>query len=286
MEGNIRSILDDPDYYAIIYKIMKREMLPVSKWTDELFNNRIAAKLSVQNRDLKFLGVGSGSGEVELMNTLQLLKKFPKISITAIEPAKDHIDEYKELVKKESSKVEGVSYSWRQQTLNEYRDEVGTTKKYDVIVAINSAYYFDDIEDTLMYMHDILEEGGILLLVLASENGVSYRIWSRFSAFYKDFSFKKICSVQLTDVLKNLNLDYETARMRSGVNVTECFKDSSQEGQHLIDFLSHVVHLRESVSSDFYTEFISFLKDSSNTNGSDDTSLFMQTEQEAIFVQK
>ena len=51
---------------------------------------------------------------------------------------------------------------------NQYRDEVGTTKKYDVIVAINSAYYFDDLEDTLMYLREILEEGGILLLVLAS----------------------------------------------------------------------------------------------------------------------
>ncbi|XP_033118404.1 histamine N-methyltransferase A-like, partial [Anneissia japonica] len=168
MAVNLRSISDDADYYVLVYEVARRKMLSVSHCTDAIFQKRIIEQLSVQGRELKVLGVGSGSGDIELKDMLQLQKKFAKISHTVVEPAKDHLDKYKKLIAKESSKVIGVTYNWKQQTLGEYRDEFGITNKYDVIFAINCFYYFEDYEGSLMYLREILEEGGILIVILAT----------------------------------------------------------------------------------------------------------------------
>ncbi|XP_033106312.1 uncharacterized protein LOC117108406 [Anneissia japonica] len=289
MTDQLRSIFDDPKYYVKVFdERTKRQQRAnaLIEWTDELVKNQLIEKLSVKERPLKVLGVGSGTGAVEFSNILQLTEKFPLIVTTVLEPAKNHIDEYRKLVEKESSKLKGITHHWRRQTLNQYRDDVGTSNKFDVIFAVNSLYYVDDVEDSLRYLNDILENGGIMVVIMTAETSGCYRLWKKFSKIYESVCFQKISASEIIENLSNLKINYQLQRRRNDVDVTECFIEDSQEGQYMIDFLSHVINLRGSIPESLYSEFISFLKEISGPQDGYGEKLWMENSWEAVFVQK
>ncbi|XP_071949937.1 histamine N-methyltransferase B-like [Antedon mediterranea] len=288
MATTIRSISEDSEYYAKSFKIIKPQLTRIQADLDKIFEKTIPKKVIVRERGLKVLGIGSGSGELELKHTLQLLRTFPQISLTSIEPVPDHLDEYKQLVAKEADTLKSVTYDWRQQTLDQYRHEVGASKKYDVIVSINSVYYFDDVEDSMIYLRDILEDDGILIIVLVSENGMTYRLWDRFPHLYDASHFHRICSLHLLDVLQKCNIKYDSERIRSDVDLTECFIEGSEDGQYLLDFVSHVIDLRGSTSPECYSEFVSFLKESTRKDSTEENGVrwVFVTEQEVLYIHK
>ncbi|XP_071965561.1 histamine N-methyltransferase A-like [Antedon mediterranea] len=278
----------DPDYYVKAFeertKRQQRKNVLVD-WTNQLVKNQLIGSVTIGKRPLKVLGVGSGSGEVELGNISKLLEVFSSIEVTVLEPSKKYIDIYKESLEK--SKLKGLTYQWRQQTLDEYRADVGASIKYDIIFSVNSLYYVDDLKDSLKYLYEILEHGGKYCVILVTETTGCYRLWKNFSSLYQSVaSFNQISSREVIDGLKALNIGYELERTRNDIDVTECFNQGSIEGKYMIDFLSQVVNLRESVSESTYWEFVDFLKNISALQEGYGSKLWLESGWEATFVKK
>ena len=99
-----------------------------------------------------------------------LLKNYPIITNRVVEPDEDQITKYKALVQTKGHELQGVKFDWRQQTLEQYRDTDGVGTKFHFISTIHSMYHVEDVDSSLMYLYDLLEPGGKLLVIILSGN--------------------------------------------------------------------------------------------------------------------
>ena len=109
----------------------------------------------------------------------QLLQTFPRISNHVVEPSAELSAKYKTYASEHSSELKGVDYNWNQLLLQDYkakRDKEGDQTKFHFISAIHSLYYFDDLGKWLDYLYGLLEEGGLLMVMITAgkEWGISH----------------------------------------------------------------------------------------------------------------
>ncbi len=108
------------------------------------------------------------SGEMESHMLPMLLRGYPRINNRVVEPAKDQMIKYKALAQSKGHELQGVKFDWRQQTLEQYRDIDGNGTKFHFISSIDSMYDVSNVDSSLMYMYDLLEPGGKLIVVISS----------------------------------------------------------------------------------------------------------------------
>ncbi|XP_070553909.1 histamine N-methyltransferase-like [Ptychodera flava] len=155
----------------------------LSHWFDFIFPDVIFEKLQLVNTKSKstfrMLGVGSGSGEIDLMMITHLRKLFPSIQNVAIEPTPDLADKYRSLLKERQQLLEGVETEWREQTLEGFQNSYGSTVSYHFISVISSLYYVDDYRASLRYLYDLLEDGGVMIIMMIADDSGFARLWRK-----------------------------------------------------------------------------------------------------------
>ena len=98
-----------------------------------------------------------------------LKSRFKSVKNVVLEPAAKQLEMYRSLVEKKKSDFQGIEFDLRQLGIDEYRaQECDQPRTFHFISAIHSLYYAQDHKDTIRYLYDCLEEGGILLAVLVS----------------------------------------------------------------------------------------------------------------------
>ena len=76
-------------------------------------------------------------------------------------------------------KMPGVTYDWREQTLDDYIvsvNEAGQDDKFHFISLVHSVYYFSNPTNLLGFLLDQLEENGVLLLIIAAGNNSFFQL--------------------------------------------------------------------------------------------------------------
>ena len=121
--------------------------------------------------DVPFLLHFFVQGEMDVMMLAKLLQIFPSINNRVVEPSRDQLLMYKAHVQARADQLQGVVCDWRQQTMDEYQ-KAGNHTKFHFISAIHSLYYAEDIEQSLLHLYDLLELGGMLLVIARSGNGI------------------------------------------------------------------------------------------------------------------
>ena len=98
--------------------------------------------------------------------------RFKAVRNTVVDPTAKQLELYQSLVQRRKDDFEGIEFDFRQQTIDQYRDhekeEDTEPTKYHFISAIHSLYYAEDYADTVRYLYNCLEEGGVLLIVCVS----------------------------------------------------------------------------------------------------------------------
>ena len=98
---------------------------------------------------------------------LKLLQRFPRINYRVLDPSPVFLNHFKERVKSKASELKGVTFDWRQQTIEQY-EKTGDSTKFHFISAIHSMYYFENVDGSMMHLYDRLEPGGIFLSMILS----------------------------------------------------------------------------------------------------------------------
>ena len=91
-----------------------------------------------------------------------------QIRVVILEPQPHMMQQYKDLVKKESARLQGVDFDWRQQTFQEYQTTAEKKEKFHFISCISSIYYCGDLDKSIKYLYEKLEANGLLLISLTS----------------------------------------------------------------------------------------------------------------------
>ena len=112
------------------------------------------------------------AGDKDCVMLEKLSPHFQKISTAVVEPSSAQLNLFKARVEENCEALKGVTFDWKQQTSDEYLDDIeeGTTKtrKFHLITAIHVIYYTADLRNTLLKLHGLLEEGGVLFIIVGS----------------------------------------------------------------------------------------------------------------------
>ncbi|XP_070553907.1 histamine N-methyltransferase-like [Ptychodera flava] len=234
----------------------------------------------------RMLGVGSGSGEVDLSMISHLRKLFPSIQNVAVEPTTDLMDKYRSLFRVKQHLLEGVETEWREQTLEGFKNTVGYSVSYHFISAIHSLYYVDDYRASLRYLYDMLEDGGVMLIIVVSDDSGFWRLRKKFS-YLEGSHMKFINSEHVRKALDDMGVKYQSLRQRSRVVATECFKADSEVGNLVLDFLIHVIHFRRTAPPKLQKEVLDYLETSDCCDPRDENGeILFNNDWEAIILQK
>ncbi|XP_071476278.1 histamine N-methyltransferase-like [Diadema antillarum] len=203
------------------------------KWAEENFPALVVHKLG-ENRPsdhtLRSLGVGSGSGDYDILLLRMLSQRFTRFNHVVVEPARVFLEHFQSAVPKESSSgtrsiLGAANFEWRNETLQEYmakksgRSAEGSPQQFDFISAVHSLYYVDDLHTSKRSMHGFRKED-----------------------HYNAADAKQI--------LSELNIPYTISEQRIILDITSIFDEGSTEGNLLLDFLTHFCHFRETATKD------------------------------------
>ena len=100
------------------------------------------------------------------MQLKKLRTKFPKISVTVLEPSTEKMSIYQETVQQNSSDFTGIGYEWYNQTFQEYMKSTGTKKRYHFISVVHAMYFMGDVKDAVGNLNQLLEPGGMMMIIL------------------------------------------------------------------------------------------------------------------------
>ncbi|XP_070561801.1 histamine N-methyltransferase-like [Ptychodera flava] len=257
-------LLYDPDYYVKSFEKfaeLSSKYQIQSNWCDSVFPDIVCGKLELVNAKVgsafRVLGVGSGSGETDLRMISHLLKLFPRIHNIVVEPTANLVEKYRSLMKANQHLIKGVETEWREQTLEDFQSSVGSSLSYHFISAIHSLYYVDDYRARLRYLYDLLEEGGVMLIVINTEDSGMARLRKKLRQSQSDYlifsdaehgAFHDYDAEHVCKAFDDMGVKYQCARQQSRIVVTECLRADSEAGNLMLDFLLHVSHFRKTAS--------------------------------------
>ncbi|XP_071941030.1 histamine N-methyltransferase A-like [Antedon mediterranea] len=200
------------------------------------------------------------SGQVECQVLRQLLKQWPKITDTVVEPNRSHINAYQDLAANESESLNGVSFEWRQLNLQKFRQENHDQplKKYHFIMLFHVMYYFENLAEDLKYLKSILEDGGMILAIMESDDGSVTRSIEQFPQFKKNVS--AVSTKDVEKALAKVKIQFVKHRIQINLDASGFLDGESKEGDLLVDFITQTAFFRETASDSLYNDIIEYLK--------------------------
>ncbi|XP_077997693.1 histamine N-methyltransferase-like [Glandiceps talaboti] len=290
MAVEIKSLIHYPDVYfkkytAIVnngFEIMDEERKQHMIGTFQGFD---ASNVS----ELRVLAIGTANGWVDEIIIDVLSKKFPKISYVVVEPDKDELQKFKD---RETSKTtqgqwQNVNIEFNLSTIEEYlekRNSADTKEFFHIIHAIQCPYYFTDPHKSLYDLYQVLERGGLLLIVMLK--GPWEKTLEKIGEYYYD---KKFHFIGVTAVRKNLeeripNMKIETKYRKKNIVVTECFKEDSADGNDILDCITQILDFRKTVPKHVYDDIMQVFNEHCHQSGDD--ILFGADEEDLIILKE
>lgn len=115
----------------------------------------------------------------------ELLKVFPFIDVTVIEPCRESIDAYKTLTDEQKLEFKGVSWNWCQETFQTFSQK--NSDRFDFICAIHALYFspLSELKKQLLTLHEMLDDGGIIFSLHDKGEGYCFfgGAWNGLSVF-------------------------------------------------------------------------------------------------------
>ncbi|XP_038645861.1 histamine N-methyltransferase-like [Scyliorhinus canicula] len=249
MEAPVNLLFSDFGLYVKTFEVYIERSTQhqcTKKFIDENLSDLVTSIGKKGASCLNVLGLGSGSGEMDLAILSKIQSQHPGLPIhnEVVEPLPQQISKYKDLVKEKGQGL-NISFIWNQLSSEEYvkqNKERKESKKFDFIHMIQMVYYVESIHDTIKYFHSLLETNGKLLIIYNPD-------YTRF----RSLSFELAGDHFVPDVQKvldELRMKYQICKLSFGMDVTECFIEGNENGEHLLDFITHIAHFKKSVSAD------------------------------------
>ncbi|XP_053097497.1 histamine N-methyltransferase [Pangasianodon hypophthalmus] len=239
----------------------------------------ILASIGKGEPTLNVMGVGSGSGEIDLEILKVLHEKHPgaKVENEVVEPSNDMLNKYKTLI----SKTPGLDYatfSWNKMTATEFENEWKkrtSEKKMHFINLIQMLYYVEDPEATVCFYRSLLhKDGKVLVILVAGESA-----WAKLLKVYghqlcKDGINQNISTKEVKQFLESKKISYQNYKFQSLLDITECFIPGDKKGDKLLDLLTEVIDFSKTAPPELKNGVLEFLKHPDNSKEVDGRILF------------
>ncbi|XP_003726977.1 histamine N-methyltransferase [Strongylocentrotus purpuratus] len=271
--AEMKYILNDLDYYSEVYQTYIRcsgRHGSIQEWVDTAFKEEVVEKLSkrCQSADpLKVLGIGSGAGNIDCAMLEQLLPTFPQITNTILDPSEAQNDRFKKLVNEKEDTLKGASFEWKTETSDQYLDKIFSCEggaqppKFHLIHAVHVLYYAADLKQTLKRLHDMLEDGGLLFIIIVSRECTIIKVHENMNEIVTDLRPVLLTDEMIGATLDSQNMPYSGEQVTRYIKGTSVFKEGSQDGDHLLDFLTHSKDFRKTAPDNLRESVLKYLRD-------------------------
>ncbi|XP_071481092.1 histamine N-methyltransferase-like [Diadema antillarum] len=259
------SLTEDLDRYTDTFMTAfwpnSEDVEVIRQWLRQDFEKEVVAKLAAPSHGcdwrINALGVGTGDGSMDEIIIEKLRLYFGKVRYTAVEPGKV-IEQFERRVHN-SLDLKATEFSWKNMTYEDFcRSEMKHGRKFTFISLIHSAYYFDDIQESLRSLMGSLERGGALLIIVNRDDNDLETFLSSLSWKTKNTQSRRVEEIQAFAASENI--PFTTYLLSARINVTSCFDESSEEGDKLLDFLTETAYLRRTAPTSVLRETIDVLK--------------------------
>ncbi|XP_038075865.1 histamine N-methyltransferase B-like [Patiria miniata] len=234
----------------------------------------------------RMLGIGGGSGEIDLAVLRALLPHHPHVSTTVVEPDPSQITLYRQLMA--DSEFSGQTFDFHQQTSSEFiMENSGCNTTFDLIHMIHVLYHIEkqDLEATFSYYYNILAPGGMMAIAYESDKSSLARIRQSLQPFKPGMPpYMSIGDVE--EVLSAVAPAYERDNIPGTLDVTACLEeDPSASGECLWDFITRVVNFRANAPEEVVRRTTDMLREFSWRAADDnDNGRFLTNADTAIIV--
>ncbi|AKI99889.1 methyltransferase family protein [Archangium gephyra] len=181
------------------------------------------------------IGVGDGSFDLRLIETLRTLRGEVPLSYVAVEPNEAQLDGFRSRVSGEAKG--GTHFTFLPLRAEDYVPD----RRFDLIHYIHSLYHMPGGEERLVRMSlEQLRPGGRLLIALSSERGGIYQLMQRFwnDIDYSFFTRGLFGQESLRELFERHGIAYRYELYpQVSIDVSACFEPDSALGRHLLDFL-------------------------------------------------
>ncbi|XP_068187686.1 histamine N-methyltransferase-like [Antennarius striatus] len=252
MESPLTSLFTDGERYHKAYQLYLNRSNSLQSTLD-FINNLLPGVISSTIKgksQINVIGIGSGSGEVdlEMMSVLHLKNRSMMVDNEVVEPVAQQIRKFEDVVS-QTPGLDYIKWNWNNMTVQDFEKdwkEKERTKKFDFIHMLGMLYYVKDREATISFFQSLLNKKGKLFIrLLAGDSG-----WAKLDKTYGDrFRGPEISSVVIDDIKQYLDskgVSYQSYLLPSEIDITECFTEGSEEGELMIDFLTEVLNFKKS----------------------------------------
>ena len=226
-------------------------------------------------RTFRVLGVGSGTGEMDLEILNVAAQSWHEISpnhksdflCRVVEPNREELEDFKssvEVVPSHLANLANLKFEWHQETFQQYVDKQDhELTKFEVVHFMQSLYYCGDIEDALVHSYEkILGERGVIICTLLGEDSYLAKFARKFHDIgkFQIPGVKYHCGQDVVAVAKKHNFPFKQYSKECYLDVTEVFNDTSEQGSDLLDFITLSINFRSTASFQEVGEVVSFVE--------------------------
>lgn len=267
MDSGLRSLLSDHSRYVESFRLFllnSTEHQCMQRFIDTQFPG-IVSSIGKDKSVIDILGIGSGSGEIDLQMIGKIQSRHPGVAISnqIVEPSAEQIIGYKERVAK-APNLGAVSFSWHRQTSSEYERQVNEEKQmrsYDFIHMIQMLYYVKDVPATLRFFKSCLAPNGKLLIILVSGNSGWSTLWKKHGP---RLPLNDLClyvtAGDIAQMLSSMGARFQSYELPSDMDITECFIEGNRNGEMLLDFLTETCDFKRNAPADLREQILCDLK--------------------------
>ncbi|KAJ8028158.1 Histamine N-methyltransferase A [Holothuria leucospilota] len=233
------------------------------RFEDEIVSHLLGAEVKTGNVTLSVLGIGSGDGKAEVKMLMHLMKKFRLVEFTVVEPSADEITSFKKLVEEQKKALNGVTFHWRQESLQDFcKANADGSKRFHFVSALHSLYFIQN-KDLDFYLKTIFGwTEGKMLIMQGAVNSIFSGLDKGFPSTSNPLRPFKLGN-KIEDSLKTLGISFETSVIPSECDITCCFDSDSRDGKLLLDFFLHVVRCGDNGPP----QLLKMIKEYLNTEG-------------------
>ncbi|XP_075685348.1 histamine N-methyltransferase [Rhinoderma darwinii] len=267
METGMRSLLSDNGRYVESFRLFLKNSTE-HECMQQFIETRlpdVVSSIGDGKTVINVLGVGSGSGEIDLKIFSKIQARYPGVPINTdiVEPSPEQLLSYMERVAKTPG-LENINFTWYKKTSAEFELQVKKEKletKYDFIHMIQMMYYVKDVPATVKFFRSLLAPNGKLLIILVSGNSGWSTLWKKYGS---RLPLNDLClyitAGDIADMLSSEGAKQECYELPSDMVITECFIDGNRNGDLLLDFLTETCDFNKNAPPELREEIIQDLK--------------------------
>ncbi|XP_070555104.1 histamine N-methyltransferase-like [Ptychodera flava] len=249
MSKEMKNLYHNTEEYFNRLRIFKKYMSYCPKEDQQTSVYETFENLKLKRDSLRVLAVGAGDGSSDVPIIDILHSKQCHINYIVVEPIMAEVEKFKSLVasKQEQGQWARVRFEFHQTTIESYLEESQTRvaeDNFDIILAIHSAYNMSDPEGVFAGLYERLQKGGLLLNTITA--GPLEKLYAKIKERHPE-SRQCVGSAWLRRMIQRRLPDIEinTTYKKIALLADECFKEESQEGNMLLDFLTQTLDFRK-----------------------------------------